>query len=336
MGQAVALDGNTAIVGADAAAYVFVGSGASFTLQQQLLPPDGAGNNYFGMSVAVSGDWVAVGSYLDATNDLGHPGSAYLFERHGTTWDFAQKLQAPDGSGDWFGFSVALSHDRVLVGADYEDRSGAAYVFFRGDREWTLEQRLAGIDDGGDDKFGAAVALDERTAIVGAWSTRVDDFGQAGLAYAYEVPDSAGAGGASGDETGAGGAAGAAGAADTPPEPAVDAGVRPPPIDASSDGASPAEGHDEPATTSSVPDGGPDASEPDGENVPATSATMTEPTETVTEGDWGPGCSVGTVRSPRRPGGAAFCLVLFVAFTRRRASRVALRTENFTPSRARR
>ena len=143
-GVSVALDGDTVVVGAHldddngvdrGSAYTFTrdvaGSlTASWTQRAKLLATDGAANQYFGHSVSVSGDTVAVGAYFD--DDKGtQSGSAYIFTRNiagdlTASWTQRAKLLASDGAAvDWFGYSVAIDGDTVAVGAVYDDDNGA-------------------------------------------------------------------------------------------------------------------------------------------------------------------------------------------------------------------
>src|SRR5262249_11932887 len=116
-GSAVAVSGDTVAVGAyeddvggqaDAgSAYVFVGSGTTWTQQAKLTANDGGGSNQFGSAVAVSGDTVAVGANQDTVGGQVVSGSAYVFVRNGTTWTQQQKLTASDAaSTDIFGSAV--------------------------------------------------------------------------------------------------------------------------------------------------------------------------------------------------------------------------------------
>ena len=134
-GYSVAISGDTALVGAlhdtvgsnanQGSAYVFVRSGGSWTQQARLTASDGATNNYFGYSVAISGDTALVGAYYATVSGKVAQGAAYVFVRSGTTWSQQTKLVAPDGAaGDLFGDSVAISGDTALVGAYYADISG--------------------------------------------------------------------------------------------------------------------------------------------------------------------------------------------------------------------
>ena len=121
-GISVAVSGDTAVVGAPqqdfalkGLAYVFVRSGITWSQQQELTASDGADGDYFGGSVAVSGDTALVGApqYAAATK-----GAAYAFGRSGITWSQRQKLTASDGvAQDSFGSSVAVSGETAVVGA---------------------------------------------------------------------------------------------------------------------------------------------------------------------------------------------------------------------------
>ena len=136
-GYSVALAGDTALVGAygndigaaanQGSAYVFTRSGTSWSQQAQLTAGDGAANDYFGYSVAVSGDTALVGAYADDVGAAADQGSAYVFTRSGTSWSQQAQLTAGDGAaGDIFGISVALAGDTALVGA-YANDIGAGH-----------------------------------------------------------------------------------------------------------------------------------------------------------------------------------------------------------------
>jgi hypothetical protein len=81
-GISVAISGTTAVVGAPGknsytgAAYVFVGSGTTWTQQAKLTAADGAANDQFGYSVAISGTTVVVGA--DGKNS--GTGAAYVYK----------------------------------------------------------------------------------------------------------------------------------------------------------------------------------------------------------------------------------------------------------------
>jgi hypothetical protein len=109
-----------------------------FVEQAKLTASDGAAGDRFGIAVAISGDTVVVGANFDDSPNVDQ-GSAYVFVKPGGGWTGAltesEKLTASDGAaGDDFGFSVAISGDTLVVGADSDDillnaGQGSAYVF---------------------------------------------------------------------------------------------------------------------------------------------------------------------------------------------------------------
>ena len=199
-GRAVALSRDTALVGAfgddvgananQGSAYVFTRSGTTWSQQQQLAALDGAANDRFGISVALSGDTALVGAYWD---DVGanNQGSAYVFTRSGTTWSQQGQLAALDGEADdYFGISVALSGDTALVGAYLDDvganaNQGSAYVFTRSGTTWSQQGQLAALDGAADDYSGMSVALSGDTALVGAYYDDVGANANQGSAYVF-------------------------------------------------------------------------------------------------------------------------------------------------------
>lgn len=180
-GWSVAIDGNTAVVGAPwnavnvsasnpspGAAYVYVRQNGSWTEQAILTPDDGVDDDEFGIAVAISGDRIIVGAHLHDGD-----GAAYVFTRTGSSWSQEAKLIASDGAaGDGFGIAVALDGDTAVVGA-YEDddngsNSGSAYVFIHQSGSWNQQARIAGDDIAGGNRFGRSVAVQGDTAVVGA------------------------------------------------------------------------------------------------------------------------------------------------------------------------
>ena len=224
-GWSVAISGNYAIVGArrededvngmntasDAgSAYIFERDGTgTWGEVQKLVASDRAANDFFGISVSISGDYAIVGAYLDnedanGMNFAGDAGSAYIFERDGTgTWVQVQKLEASDrAASDQFGISVSISGDYAIVGANLEDEdvngmntasfAGSVYVFERdGTGTWGQVQKLVASDRAASDRFGYSVSISGDYAIVGADQEDEDADGMntasnAGSAYVFE------------------------------------------------------------------------------------------------------------------------------------------------------
>jgi len=161
--------------------------------------PDYATNHFLGYSVAVDGDTLVVGAPSESGSGAGvNPavggssgasggsGAAYVFVRNGGAWTQQAYLKATQpGFGDQFGISVAVSGDRIIVGAPYEDSgqagpqglgvlldetvpvAGAAYVYVRSGSTWTPDQVLKGIPHASD-QFGQSVGVSGETFVVGA------------------------------------------------------------------------------------------------------------------------------------------------------------------------
>ncbi len=163
--------------------------------QDKLLAADGAGDDYFGYSVSISGDYAIVG----ARGDDSYTGSAYIFTANDVNcgkWDEAAKLTAADGTAyDRFGYSVSVSGAYAIVGAygddDSGDASGSAYIFYYDGTNWSQQAKLLAADAAAGDWFGRSVSISGDYAIVGAYGD--DDNGSAsGSAYIFKKSDTPG------------------------------------------------------------------------------------------------------------------------------------------------
>ena len=205
-GNSVAIsgDGSTIVVSANCdddkgpdsgSAYIFTKQpNGSYLETQKLLGSDGASGDFFGGSVAVSGDGstLVVGAYGD--DDKGpDSGSAYIFTKQ-TDGNYlqTQKLSTSDGAvQDYFGCSVAISADgtTVAVGAftGGGEGTGTVYVFTKqADGSYLETQKLVATDGAAYDSFGISVAVSENgsTVVIGAYGD--DDKGiDSGSAYIF-------------------------------------------------------------------------------------------------------------------------------------------------------
>jgi hypothetical protein len=171
-GQSVSVSGDTAVIGAyrqnsaQGAAYVFVRSGGTWSLQQKLTASDGQALDQFGVSVSVSGDTAVIGAY----GRNYYEGAAYVFVRSGVTWTQQQELTASDSAvNDDFGISVSVNANTALIGAFGNNSSqGAAYVFAYSGGAWSQQQELSASDGVAGDSFGDAVSVTGNTALIAA------------------------------------------------------------------------------------------------------------------------------------------------------------------------
>jgi hypothetical protein len=196
-GSSTAISGDIAVVGSyedDTAggisagsAYVYIRSGGVWTQHQKLTASDGAANDNFGSSVAISGDTLVIGAERSDTA----AGSAYVFTRSGNVWTEQQKLTAPGRAGfDLFGHSVAISGDTIVIGAFGDNTplgsdTGSAYVYTRSGSTWTLQQFLTAADGADGDNLGYSVGIVGDTVVAGAYQDDTPAGTDAGSAYIF-------------------------------------------------------------------------------------------------------------------------------------------------------
>jgi hypothetical protein len=175
-GLAVAVDGNRIVIGSPikyegimygGAVYVYEPDGSGGWAETKLTASDGANGGQFGQSVAVDGDIVVVGRPFELDSEEGPSethgaqGAAYVYEPDGSGGWAETKLTASDGADlDEFGSSVAVSGDRIVVGAGGDDEySGSVYVFERDAQGGWLETKLTASDRAPRANFGYRASL---------------------------------------------------------------------------------------------------------------------------------------------------------------------------------
>lgn len=232
-GWSVAVSGTTVVIGAPneshdtnednidesavGAAYIFSkdqGGVNNWGLVKKLVATSEAGDK-FGYSVAISGNLVVGGAYLESHDINGdgveeaRAGAAYVFQkdRGGTNnWGEVKRLIAnDDATFDQFGVSVSISGSTVVVGAWAEDHdtdgngtleggAGAAYIFSKdqgGTNTWGQVKKLVASDDAANDFFGWSTSISGTTVVVGTYQETHDTDGNgteefaAGAAYIF-------------------------------------------------------------------------------------------------------------------------------------------------------
>ena len=198
---AVSEDGSTAIIGAPrdedpngrhaGSVYVFSVSADNWGQQAKVTPDNGAKNDRFGSSVAVSND--------GSTAIIGATGarSSYVYESSGGSWSQQAKVTPDNGAkNDRFGSSVTVSNDgsTAIIGSLGENNSngesaGSAYVFEGSGSTWDKHDKIIADDGAKNDTFGAQVAVsgDGSTAIIGAPYGDNSNGRDAGSAYVFRA-----------------------------------------------------------------------------------------------------------------------------------------------------
>ncbi|MEO1697137.1 MAG: hypothetical protein AAFU73_07575 [Planctomycetota bacterium] len=216
-GRAVALDGDTLVVGApfddsgtgdpadgslpdSGAVYVYERSGTEWVLDAFLKAPAPDVWDHFGWSVAIDGDLIVVGTpFYDAApgappddDSVPEGGAGFVFRRTAAGWALEEVLRAAFlDPTDGLGSSVAVDGDRVVLatlgsdfaaggppGNDALPSSGAVHVFERVAGAWIEAATLAPVAGGSGDFFGSSLALRGDALLVGA---RNEDSSGAGV-----------------------------------------------------------------------------------------------------------------------------------------------------------
>jgi LPXTG-site transpeptidase (sortase) family protein len=204
-GGAVALHGNRIVVGATeanpaglrgpGAAYVFKGRGNSWQQEARLAPEEGRRGDFFGHSVAIWGETIAVGAIFSDpqvnSSRVTNAGAVFLFSSRRGEWE-QETVLVPDRATAFgqFGQSVAIEGNKLVVGADRESQSGyeatgAAYLFIQSGKEWVQNTRFVADPLVEEDSFGKSVAVSGDYAIVGASGRDPRSFRNAGEAFIY-------------------------------------------------------------------------------------------------------------------------------------------------------
>lgn len=188
-GIAVDIDGDTMVVAScdfdryQAGAYVFTRSGNVWTERAAL--PRQATQQLFGYEVAISGGTIAMGSDVDD-----YRGAVFVYTGSGSSWALQQKVTPATRIVDAdFGDSIGLEGDTLMVGAPAErEHTGRVYVFTRSGRTWSQQAALGATDAAKQRDFGADVALEGDTALVGApWGNSVYAFTRSGGTWTQQA-----------------------------------------------------------------------------------------------------------------------------------------------------
>ena len=168
--------------------------------RQKIRASNAAPSNRFGTSIAVSDSLLVVGADKGDSSEL-FAGSVHVFTVSSDgLWTESQRLEGQDTIiGDSFGFSVAVGHDVIVVGAisdaDQGTNSGSVYVFSKSDHDggvWRQQQKLRASSSATTTRlFGFSLATNGEYLIVGA-KVGVDG-SSAGSGYVFSRDETLGA-----------------------------------------------------------------------------------------------------------------------------------------------
>jgi hypothetical protein len=203
-GEAIAVSGNTLVIGApienaptlrEGATYVYTGAGATWTLQQRLQITGVLSDDQFGSSVDIDGDTIVVGTSRDDVNNLTDAGSAVVFDRVAGQWTQGQTLfNSQPALANQFGIAVSILGDEIAVGADCLSFSncvgtGSVEVFKRRQGQWSFLQRLTPPDGANGDSFGFAIDQASAGILIGAARAVTGATANTGAVYWFAATD---------------------------------------------------------------------------------------------------------------------------------------------------
>ena len=167
-------------------AYVFpyVGGEDPWAEGTKLTVPNILPSDMFGSAVSVSGNVALIAAN---NGDTGwDTGAAYVFRGGGATWNYEQKLTAPETpDSNEFASAVAIQGDVAIVGAMRDDgtaaTTGTTYVYSWNGMTWTKQARLISSNGSSNNRFGFSVAVSGDIVVVGARGVVFP-----GAVYAYD------------------------------------------------------------------------------------------------------------------------------------------------------
>lgn len=201
LGQAIAVEGDLAVVGAPGepadssttmpgsplygAVYVYTQEDGRWRQRARLSPTDGTISMAFGSAVAIRDGQILVGA---PNVRLGSPyqspkGGVFVYDGSGASWSESQRLHDETSSGFGAVLAADAANDRLLVGAKDESGGGAAYLYSDVAGSWAAPVRLVASDRTNGAQFGRAVALHGDHAVIGAPYTGTNN---SGSAYVFE------------------------------------------------------------------------------------------------------------------------------------------------------
>ncbi len=215
MGLRVDIRDSVAIVGApyhdigdsldQGKVYVFerpvTGWPSTMTQTATLLPNNGTAEENFGVGISLDKDVVVVGSFKN-TNGNFQQGIAYIFEKPASGWSStihqSASLESSDGeAGDFFGYSVSISNNNIVVGSPFKDvdeneLQGKVYLYEKPISGWTETitetATLLPTDGIEDDIFGVSLQISNDIVVVGAPWHDSNGNNRQGKAYIFQKP----------------------------------------------------------------------------------------------------------------------------------------------------
>lgn len=175
------------------AIYVFKTNNTGWSTWYQvskLTGDDSEAGDQYGHSVSIYGNKIIVGARYN--DEIGsNAGAVYTYIRSGDDITFKEKITVSGGnSGDYFGFSLSVREDMLIVGAygvdDNGSTSGAVYIYrtTNDGNNWYFKQKLVASDGEAGMRYGSSVDINNKYAVVGSYLNE-----SKGNIYVYKTED---------------------------------------------------------------------------------------------------------------------------------------------------
>jgi hypothetical protein len=201
-GYSVYTSGNYAIAGipydnvgtntSQGSANIYQYDGTKWILMQKITDPGGAAGDRFGFSVSLSGNYAIVSSIWDDVGANTDQGSVSIYQYNGTSWVWMQKITDATGAvSDYFGASVSISGNMIVVGSSWDDISlstdqGSSLFYKYNGTNWVLVQKVFDAVGLATDFFGHSVSISGNYAVVGVYFYDVGATSNQGAAVMYQ------------------------------------------------------------------------------------------------------------------------------------------------------
>ncbi|MBL0333955.1 MAG: hypothetical protein IPP73_01075 [Chitinophagaceae bacterium] len=178
-GHAVAISDNIIAIGApydggfaSGAVYIYRRTGTTWNFSEKLLGSISANYEFFGTSVSIHGNYLAVGA-KGLSDEPGKIGRAYVFENNGASFTETQRIDNPDNdTHDRFGYAVAIDSTHLIITAPAASPNGNAeqgrvFCYKLGGGTWNLASTIARTNGEAGDHFGECVSLSGTNLLIG-------------------------------------------------------------------------------------------------------------------------------------------------------------------------
>jgi hypothetical protein len=175
--------------------HVFEWNGTQYDKIQEFSSASFQINEVFGSSVAADNGTLVVGSHGNSENGT-NSGKVYVYQWTGTEYVIISSISASDAQpGDWFGSSVEIYSDKIIVGAILEDSAGTnagkVYFYELQDGVWTEKKTMVASDPESNGNYGSDISIRGDRLVISGVSNLLDPYlpAEDGKVYVYNVID---------------------------------------------------------------------------------------------------------------------------------------------------